>query len=307
MARQTINDLLALRAVARERSFTRAAAQMGVSTSALSHTVRGLEERLGVRLLARTTRSVVPTDAGERLLGAVGRHFDGIEAELAALSELRERPAGKIRITTGLHAAEAILRPALARLLPAYPDVQVELSVDAGFIDIVAERFDAGVRLGETIAQDMVAVRIGPELRMAAVGSPAYFAGRAAPEVPQELARHNCINLRFPTHGGLYAWEFEQAGRTLNVRVEGQLTVNEIALARQAALDGLGLAYLPDDYVRGDIEAGRLRRVLGSWCPPFPGYHLYYPSRRQQSLAFSLLVEALRFRGSSERKEALLF
>jgi DNA-binding transcriptional LysR family regulator len=247
MARQNIHDLLAFRAVARERSFTRAAAQMGVSTSALSHAVRGLEERLGVRLLARTTRSVVPTEAGERLLGAIGRHFDGIEAELAALSELRDRPAGRIRITTGIHAAEAILRPALTRLLPAYPDVQVELSVDAGFIDIVAERFDAGVRLGETIAQDMVAVRIGPELRMAAVGSPAYFAAHEAPEGPQDLARHNCINLRFPTHGGLYAWEFEQAGRTLNVRVEGQLTVNEIALARQAALDGLGIAYLPDD------------------------------------------------------------
>lgn len=296
MPRQTVNDLLAFRAVARERSFTRAAAQIGVSTSALSHTVRGLEERLGIRLLTRTTRSVVPTDAGERLLQAIGPHFDGIEAELAALNALRDKPAGKIRITTGIHAAETILRPALARLLPAYPEIQVELSVHAGFIDIVAERFDAGVRLGETIAQDMVAVRIGPDMRMAAVASPAYFARCAPPGTPHDLARHNCINLRFPTHGGLYAWEFEQAARAVNVRVTGQLTVNEVALAREAARDGMGIAYLPEDVVRPDIEAGRLTRVLESWCPPFSGYHLYYPSRRQQSPAFSLLVEALRYR-----------
>lgn len=296
MPRQNVNDLLAFRAVARERSFTRAAAQIGVSTSALSHTVRGLEERLGIRLLTRTTRSVAPTEAGDRLLGAITPHFDGIEAELAALNALRDRPAGKIRITTSSHAAETILHPALAGLLPAYPDVQVELNVNAGFIDIVAERFDAGVRLGETIAQDMVAVRIGPDMRMAAVASPRYFSGREPPAAPPDLARHSCINLRFPTHGGLYAWEFENAGRALNVRVEGQLVVNEIALARQAARDHLGIAYLPEDVVRADLEAGRLTRVLESWCPPFPGYHLYYPSRRQQSPAFSLLVESLRFR-----------
>ena len=270
------------------RSFTRAAAQIGVSPSALSHTIRALEERLGLRLLTRTTRSVVPSDAGERLLGAVGPHFDGIEAELDAISELRDKPAGSIRITTGIHAAQAIIWPAFARLLPAYPDIEVELSVQAGFIDIVAERFDAGVRLGETIAQDMVAVRIGPDMRMAAVGSPAYFSAHKPPRTPHDLAEHNCINLRFPTRGGLYAWEFEKAGRALNVRVEGQLIVNEIALALQAALDGLGIAYLPEDYVRADIEAGRLTRVLESWCPPFPGYHLYYPSRRQQSPAFTL-------------------
>jgi DNA-binding transcriptional LysR family regulator len=297
MPRHTISDLLAFRAVARERSFTRAAAQIGVSTSALSHAIRGLEERLGIRLLTRTTRSVVPTEAGDRLLLATGPHFDGIEAELAALNELRDKPAGRLRITTGIHAAETILHPALARLLPAYPEIQVELSVHAGFIDIVAERFDAGVRLGETIAQDMVAVRIGPDMRMAAVASPAYFASRDPPETPHLLARHNCINLRFPTHGGLYAWEFERDARALTVRVEGQLTVNEIALARQAARDGMGIAYLPEDFVRADLATGQLIRVLEPWCPPFPGYHLYYPSRRQQSPALSLLVTALRFRG----------
>lgn len=296
MPRQDVNDLLAFCAIARERSFTRAAAQIGVSTSALSHTVRKLEGRLGIRLLTRTTRSVALTEAGERLLGSVGPHFDGIETELAALGALRDKPAGTIRITTGIHAAETILWPALAKLLPAYPDIHVELGVHAGFIDIVAERFDAGVRLGETIAQDMVAVRIGPDMCMAAVASPAYVSGRAPPLVPQDLAQHSCINLRFPTHGGLYAWEFEKAGRALNVRVEGQLVVNDIKLALQASRDGLGIAYLPDDYVRRDIETGRLVRVLDSWCPSFAGYHLYFPSRRQQSPAFTLLVEALRFR-----------
>jgi DNA-binding transcriptional LysR family regulator len=247
MARLNVNHLATFRAVAKERSFTRAAAQIGVSPSALSHTIRALEEQLGLRLLTRTTRSVVPTVAGERLLGALGPHFDGIEAELAALSALRDKPAGSIRITTGIHAAEMILRPALAGLLPAYPDIQVEISVNPGFIDIVAERFDAGVRLGETIAQDMVAVRIGADMRMAAVASPAYFLSRKPPRTPRDLALHSCINLRFPTRGGLYAWEFEKGGRALNVRVEGQLIVNDIGLALQAARDGLGVAYLPED------------------------------------------------------------
>ena len=255
MSRLNLNTLIAFRAVAEARSFTRAAAQVGVSPSALSHTIRGLEGRLGIRLLTRTTRSVVPTEAGERLLKAVGPHFDGIEAELDGLSDLRDRPAGSIRISTGVHAAELILRPALAKLLPLYPEIEVEFSVNSGFIDIVAERFDAGVRLGETIAQDMVAVRIGPDMRMAAVASPAYFSSRTPPRTPHELAGHNCINLRFPTLGGLYAWEFEKGGRALNVRVEGQLIVNEIALALQAARDGLGVAYLPEDYVRADVEA----------------------------------------------------
>ncbi|HZU65423.1 MAG TPA: LysR family transcriptional regulator [Novosphingobium sp.] len=297
MQRHTMNDLLAFRAVAQERSFTRAAARMGVSPSALSHALRALEERLGLRLLARTTRSVAPTAAGERLLATIGPRFDEIESELAALGDLSQRPAGTIRITTSSHAAQAILWPALAPLLAAYPDIAVELSVNAGFVDIVAERFDAGVRLGETIAQDMIAVRISPDMEMAAVAAPAYLRRRPPPATPQDLAAHNCINLRFPTHGSLYAWEFEKADRALNVRVEGQLTVNEIALARQAALDGLGIAYLPEDHVRAELASGRLRRVLADWCPPFAGYHLYYPSRRQHSQAFALLVEALRWRG----------
>jgi len=297
MPRQNINDLLAFRAVARERSFTRAAAQTGVSPSALSHRIRAFEERLGVRLLTRTTRSVAPTEAGERLLSTIAPRFDEIEAALDALSELRDKPAGTIRITTSIHPAETILWPAIARLLPDYPDLNVEISVDAGFVDIVEGRFDAGIRLGETIAQDMIAVRIGPDLRMAAVASPAYFAGRAPPATPHDVASHNCINLRFPTLGGLYAWEFEKAGRALNVHVEGQLVVNDGDLARQAALDGCGIAYLPEDHVQADVEAGKLTRVLDDWTPPFPGYHLYFPSRRQQSPAFALLVEALRYRG----------
>jgi DNA-binding transcriptional LysR family regulator len=297
MPRQSVNDLLAFRAIAQARSFTRAAAQAGVSPSALSHAIRSLEERLGVRLLTRTTRSVAPTEAGERLLAAIGPHLDGIEAEIAALGALRDRPAGTIRITTGVHAARTILWPALAKLLPDYPELTVEISVDAGFVDIVTERFDAGVRLGETIAQDMVAVRIGPDMRMAAVGAPSYFARHAPPRRPHDLAGHRCINLRFPTLGGLYAWEFEKGGRALTVRVEGQVIVNEIALALQAAIDGSGIAFLPETYVGAEVAAGRLTLVLDDWCPPFSGYHLYYPSRRQQSPALAMLVEALRFRG----------
>ncbi|MEA3013730.1 MAG: hypothetical protein QOD42_2275 [Sphingomonadales bacterium] len=292
-----MSDLAAFLAVARARSFTRAAAQLGISPSAMSHTMRNLEERLGVRLLTRTTRCVSTTEAGDRLLRRVGPLFDDIGIELQALGELRAIPAGTVRITTGEHAASTILWPTLSKLLPGYPDLTVEISVNAGFIDIVAERFDAGVRLGETIAQDMVAVRIGPEMRMAVVGSPAYFASRGVPERPQDLAEHACINLRFPTLGGLYAWEFEKDGRELNVRVEGQVIVNGIDLARSAALDGAGLAYLPADYVIQQIAEGTLEQVLESWCPPFPGYHLYYPSRRQQSPAFAVVIEALRYRG----------
>lgn len=298
MSRETMADLAAFLAVARERSFTRAAAQIGVSASALSHTIRKLEERLGVRLLTRTTRSVSPTEAGERLLNSVGPHVDQIRAELEGLSELRDKPAGTIKITTGDHAAETILMPTVAALLPDYPDLKVEISVDAGFVDIAADRFDAGVRMGETIAQDMIAVRIGPEIRMAAVASPAYFARRKPPRAPDDLAEHNCINLRFPTHGGVYVWEFEKAGRALNVRIEGQLIVNDIALARIAALAGSGITFLPDDYVQHYVEAGKLQRVLEDWCPPFPGYHIYYPSRRQQSPALAVIVEALRYQRS---------
>ena len=296
MPRETIADLLAFVAVARERSFTRAAAQLDVSPSALSHTIRKLEERLGVRLLTRTTRSVSPTEAGEHLLRKVGPHFDEIRAGLEELSELRDKPAGTIRITTGDHSAEKIILPAVVSLLHDYPDINIEIDVNPGFVDIAAQGFDAGVRMGETIDQDMVAVRIGPDLRMAAVGSPAYFAGRELPRTPHDLASNECINLRFPTHGGVYVWEFEKAGRPLNVRVTGQLIVNDIALMRQAALDGLGLAYLPEDYFEPHLANGDLVRVLDDWCPPFPGYHLYYPSRRQQSPAFALLVEALRYR-----------
>lgn len=296
MPRETMADLIAFLAVANERSFTRAAAQVGVSPSALSHTIRRLEERLGVRLLTRTTRSVSPTEAGERLLRTIGPHFDQIRVELEGLSELRDRPAGTIRITTGDHAAKTILMPAVTDLLPDYPDLDVEISVDAGFVDIVAARFDAGIRMGETIAQDMVAVPIGPDLRMATVASPGYFDRQEPPVTPHDLARHSCINLRFPTHGGVYVWEFEEARRAINVRVDGQLIVNDLELARLGALAGLGIAHLPEDYVLAFIEEGKLQRVLADWCPPFPGYHIYYPSRRQQSPALAVLIEALRYR-----------
>jgi len=297
MARENLNDLQAFLAVAREQSFTRAAAQLGVSQSALSQTVRGLEARLGLRLLTRTTRSVAPTEAGERLLHALAPRFDEIDAELTALSALREKPAGTIRITADEHAAEAVLWPAMARLLPAYPDIKVEIVVDYGLTDIVAGRYDAGVRLGGIVAKDMIAVRIGPDMRMAVVGAPSYFATRPQPRSPQDLTTHTCINLRLPTHGGLYAWELEKDGRELRVRVEGQLTFNSIALILGAALDGFGLAYLPEGQMRAHLADGRLVRVLADWCPPFPGYHLYYPSRRQPTPAFALLVDVLRYRG----------
>jgi DNA-binding transcriptional LysR family regulator len=283
MPRPSLDDLVTFCAVAEARSFTKAAAQAGVSPSALSHAIRGLEARLGVRLLTRTTRSVALTEAGERLLATVAPRVAEIEAEVEAVGALRHRPSGTIRITTSGHAAESRLWPALAPLLPRYPELKVEISVNAGFI--------------ETIAQDMVAVRIGPDMRMAAVAAPAYFAAHPPPRTPQDLSAHSCINLRFPTHGGLYAWEFEKDGRALSVRVEGQMVVNEIALAVKAAVDGAGVAYLPDDYVAAELRTGVLTRALEDWCPPFPGYHLYYPSRRQQSPAMALLVEALRFRG----------
>ncbi|RWN49834.1 MAG: LysR family transcriptional regulator [Mesorhizobium sp.] len=297
MPRDNLNELTAFLAVAREESFTRAAAKLGVSQSALSHTVRALEERLGMRLLTRTTRSVSPTEAGERLARTVGPRLDEIEAEIAALSALREKPAGTIRITAGEHAADAILWPALAKFLPDYPDIKVEIIVDYSLTDIVAERFDAGVRLGEQVARDMIAVRIGPDMRMAVVGSPAYFAKWPKPRTPQDLTTHNCINLRLPTYGGLYAWEFEKAGRELKARVEGQLVFNTAALRMNAVLAGLGFAYLPEEQVTAHLADGRLVRVLADWCAPFPGYHLYYPSRRQATPAFSLLVDALRYRG----------
>jgi DNA-binding transcriptional LysR family regulator len=292
-----LNDLMAFLAVAQERSFTKAAARLGVSQSALSHTIRGLEERLGLRLLTRTTRSVAPTEVGERLLRTIGPRFEEIEAELAAIGEFREKPGGTIRITATEYAADVILLPKLAKLLPAYPDIKVEIVVDYGLIDIVAERFDAGVRSGEQVAKDMIAVRIGPDLRMAVVGAPSYFKTRPEPDKPQDLIEHNCITLRLPTHGGLYAWEFEKDGRDLRVRVEGQLTYNTTAQMLSAALAGLGLAYVPEGSAQPHLARDRLKRVLEDWCLPYSGYHLYYPSRRQPTPAFTLLVEALRYRG----------
>ena len=296
MKREDLVDLNAFAMVAEEQNFTRAAAKLGTSQSALSHTVRRLETRLGVRLLTRTTRRVAPTQAGERLLRTLGPAFDTIAAELASLSELRETPSGTIRITANEHAANTVLWPVLEKLLPGYPDVQVELSVDSGLTDIVAERFDAGVRLGESVAKDMVAVRIGADLRMAVVGAPSYFATRLKPQTPQDLAGHQCVNLRLLTFGGLYAWELEKGGREVKVRVEGQLAFDNPAMTLRAAMAGFGLACVLEDHVAAHVASGSLIRVLEDWCPPFAGYHLYYPSRRQPSAAFTLLVDALRYR-----------
>ena len=297
MPRRDLNDLLAFVAVARERSFTRAAARIGVSQSALSHTIRALEARLGLRLLTRTTRSVAPTEAGDRLLTRVGPRLEEIEAELDGLGELREKPAGTIRITATEYAADAILLPKLAKLLPAYPDIKVEITIDYGLTDIVAQRYDAGVRNGEQVAKDMIAVRIGPDMRISVVGTPAYFKEQSPPKRPQDLIGHNCIGLRLPTHGSLYAWEFEKGGRDLKVRIDGQLVYNTTAQMLNAALAGLGLAYVPEGLAQPHLAEGRLKRVLEDWCLPYSGYHLYYPSRRQHSAAFALLVEALRHRG----------
>jgi DNA-binding transcriptional LysR family regulator len=296
MQRGHLDDLVAFVAVGRGRSFTKAAAKLGVSQSALSHTIRALETRLGVRLLTRTTRSVSPTEAGERLLHTLGPRFEEIEAELAAVSELREKPAGNIRLTTTDYAADTILWPKLIRFLRQYPDIKVEIIIEYGLTDIVAQRFDAGVRAGEQVAKDMIAVRIGPDLRMAVVGTQAYFRKTPQPKRPQDLVSHVCINLRLPTHGGLYAWEFAKGGREIKVRVDGQLTFNGTFQMLNAALSGLGLAYVPEDLVEPHVAKGRLKRVLEDWCPLYAGYHLYYPSRRQPSAAFALLVEALRYR-----------
>ena len=295
MARQNLNDLMAFVAVAREGSFTRAAAQMGVSQSALSHTLRELEARMGLRLLTRSTRSVAMTEAGERLYRTIAPRFEEIDAEVAALSELRDKPAGTIRLTSAEHAANSILWPALEKLLPDYPDVKVEIMIDYGLTDIVAQRFDAGVRLGDQVAKDMIAVRISSDLRMVVVAAPAYFARKPAPQTPHELAGHDCINLRLPTYGGLYAWEFEKDGHALKVRVDGQLIFNSGVHILRACLAGFGIAYVPENMANEHIEAGRLQSVLADWCPYFPGYHLYYPSRRQNSPAFALLVNALRY------------
>jgi DNA-binding transcriptional LysR family regulator len=296
MQRGNLDDLLAFVAVGRERSFTKAAAKLGMSQSSLSHDIRELEARLGVRLLTRTTRSVSPTEAGERLLNDLAPRFEEIETSLASVTELREKPAGTVRITATEFVIDTVLIPKLAGLLRQHPDVKVEFIVDYGLTNIVAERFDAGVRNGEQVAKDMIAVRIGPDMRMAVVGAPSYFKGRTEPKKPQDLIEHNCINLRLPTHGILYAWEFEKGSRELRVRVEGQITCNGSAQMLNAALAGAGLAYLPEGMAEAHVAKGRLKRVLEDWCLPFSGYHLFYPSPRQSSAAFSLVVEALRYR-----------
>lgn len=294
MVRRNLNDLLAFVTVAREGSFTRAAAALGVTQSALSQTIRALEQRLQIRLLTRTTRSVSPTPAGERLVQAIGNRFDEIEAELDALTELRDKPAGTVRITCGDHVLHSVLLPRLTPLLREYPDIRLEFDVNYGFRDIVADRFDAGVRLGKTIDKDMIAVSIGPPMRLAVVASPDYFARNGKPKMPQDLMKHQCINQRMQSSGGLYVWDFARRGKKMNVRVDGQLIFNTTQPQIDAALAGLGITLLPEDELSSFLEDGRLVRVLEDWCPKFDGYHLYYPSRRQPSPAFTLVVQALR-------------
>ncbi|HCL3813759.1 TPA: LysR family transcriptional regulator [Pseudomonas aeruginosa] len=295
MIKRNLNDLLSFVAVAREGTFTRAAAQLGVTQSALSQSISGLEARLQIRLLTRTTRSVSPTAAGERLLNAIGNRFDEIEAELDELSALRDKPSGTVRITCGDHIQRTLLLPRLTPLLLEYPDIKVEFDINYDFRDIVADRFDAGVRLGDTIDKDMIAVPIGPPVRMAVVAAPAYFAAHPKPRSPRDLVDHNCINMRMQSGGGLYAWDFQRKDRHVNVRVDGQLIFNTSPNIVDAALAGLGIAWLPEEEFAPHIEEGRLLRVLENWCPLFPGYYLYYPNRRQPSPAFSLVVDALRY------------
>lgn len=301
MAKHNFNDLVAFVAVAREGSFTRAAAHLGVTQPAISQVVSALEARLQIRLLTRTTRSVSLTAAGERLLEAIGHRFDEIEAELDALTELRDKPAGTVRISCGDHIIKTTLLPKLMPVLREYPDIKLELDVNYGFRDIVADRFDAGVRFSETVAQDMIAVAIGPDVRMAAVAAPDYFADRPIPKTPRDLVNHRCINIRFPTYGGVDAWEFERRGQTLKVRVDGQLVFNTTTHVADAVLGGMGIAYLPEEEFEPYLSQGLLRRVLEDWCPPFSGYHLYYPSRRQPSPAFSLILDALRVERSKRK------
>lgn len=294
MRRETLGDLSAFIAVARELNFTKAAAKLNVSQAALSYTIRTLEERLGLRLLTRTTRSVSVTDAGDRLLRSVGPMLDEIGREISALSALRDKPAGTVRITTVEHATETILWPAIAKLLSAYPDIHIELINDYGLTDIVGDRYDAGVRLGEQVDKDMIAVRIGPDFRMAIVAAPSYFERQSRPQKPQDLTQHDCISMRLPTSGGLYAWDFRKGAREVKVRVQGRAVFNDVGLIRDAALRGHGVAQIVEDFVQPLIKSGKLVRVLEDWCPMRPGYHLYYPSRRQPSPAFAIVVDALR-------------
>ncbi|MEN1836143.1 LysR family transcriptional regulator [Pseudomonas lijiangensis] len=297
MSAPKVNDLQLFLAVARDQSFTKAAAKLGVTPSALSHTIRALEERLGIRLLARTTRNVAPTEAGEKLMQSIGPLFDQIVAEVERVTELRDKPAGTIRITCSDDAAESVLRPMLADFLAAYPDIQVEISIDYGFTNIVTDRFDAGIRLGESISKDMIAVRLGPDWRLSVVGSPSYFKKHAAPTQPQDLTQHSCINIRHSAEGGCYAWEFEKGPRKFNIRVSGQLTANSMIHVLNGALDGVGLAYVPDFMAKPYLASGQLKEVLADWCPYFQGFHLYYPNRRQASSAFTAFVEAVRYQG----------
>lgn len=297
MLKDNFNELYYFTVIARERSFTRAAAKLGVSQSALSHAIRGLEERLGIRLLTRTTRSVAPTEAGEVLINNLSPKFEEIENDLILLTEMRDAVAGNIRITAGEHAMESTIWPLLKPFLKEFPDVRVELTIDNMLTDIVSGRFDAGIRLGEQVAKDMIAVRIGPDWRMVVVGSPAYFAEHEKPQTPYDLQNHNCINMRLPTMGGLYAWEFSQHGREIKVKVDGQLTFNNLPARIDAAASGLGLAYVPEDTVEEALADGRLEKVLDSWCETFPGYFLYYPSRKQHTAAFARFIDALRYKG----------
>jgi DNA-binding transcriptional LysR family regulator len=296
MSAVDFNHLRAFIVVARERSFTRAAAQLGVSQPALSHTIKTLEERLGIRLLTRTTRGVNPTEAGERLLANLSPYYEGIQAELDALGGMRDKPSGTVRITASDYGARSFLWPALSKLMLDYPDIRVEIDVNNRLVDIVAERFDAGIRFGDQVARDMVAVRISPDLRMAVVAAPDYFDTRPTPKTPQELTSHNCINLRLPTHGGLYAWEFGKGGASLEVQVRGQFTGNTTQQMLDGALAGVGIGYVPETMAREHIEKGQLIPILEDWWPTFPGYYLYYPSRRQASRVFTLVVDALRYR-----------
>ena len=302
MAKENLNDLQAFVVVARERSFTRAAAQIGVSRSALSHAMLALEARLGVRLLTRTTRSVSATDAGARLLDTLAPRLQEIGRALESLTAMRDKPAGKVRITAHDHAIATVLWPRLLPLLRDHPDIEVEFSVDYAFTDIAAERFDAGVRLGNRVDKDMVAVPIAPPLRMAVAASPGYLAGVPMPQSPEDLTTHRCVNLRLPTHGGLYAWDFEKAGKEVSVRVQGQTVFNNTFLMLRAALDGMGFAYVPFDIIEEHIDAGRLVPVLEDWWPTYPGYHLYYANRRQLAPALALVIEALRYRAPRNLK-----
>nr|WP_319528028.1 LysR family transcriptional regulator [Pseudomonas laurentiana] len=296
MSRANLNELQAFVIIAREGSFTRAAAQLGVSQSAISHTMRALETRLGVRLLTRTTRSVSTTEAGQRLYQSMAPRFDEIEKELAAVAEFRDTPAGSIRISASEHAANNILWPKLLKVLPDYPNIKVEITVDYALSDIVAQRYDAGVRLGDQVAKDMIAIPIGPRLRMAVVASPEYFRKHTRPLAPGDLSEHNCINLRLPTHGSLLLWDFEKDGDEVKARVEGQWTFNSSVPTLRAAVAGCGLAFLPEDMVTNALAEGSLVRVLEDWCQPFPGYHLYYPNRREQSSALGVVIDALRYK-----------